>query len=70
MIKKTQTSYADKGPAHCGQFSSGFHSSGKYRYLTGNKRWKKNKTAELPKFENKIKIDIKKFPILSSFFDN
>lgn len=70
MLKKTQNGiYIDKGPGHCGQFSGDFHKSGKYRYMAEKKRWNK-KSVVIPFIQNvKVRINLRKYPILSNFFN-
>lgn len=57
MIKKTQKGYVDIGPGHCGQFSSDFHATGKYRYMDKKKR-KRTKDGITAFFSRKIKFGI------------
>ena len=57
MLKKIQKDYVDIGPGHCGQFSSDFHATGKYRYMDKKKR-KRAKDGITAFFSRKIEFGI------------
>jgi hypothetical protein len=70
MFRKSQNGiFIDMGPGHSGQFSGDFHKSGKYRYLTNNKKWHKKKFP-LPFIQKiSLKLDQRKYPILYKYFN-